>query len=216
MADFPVSLDDLAPASVERSHRFEVILTILLACTAIAGAYAAYRADLNRGDSLRQFQVANKTTSEGTDLLGQADAAQALDQQIFVQYAKAVTEDKAELAQSLGFELSPTLTEAIKAWEADTADESASPFVGDDPYYAQPLYADGEAKLAQSDKEFEKADDLRRDADRFTLITVFLASALFLFGIASVARNRIVRLGMSGVGGVIFGGATIALLAIAF
>lgn len=212
MADFPVSLDDLAPATVERSHRFEVLLTVLLACTAIVGAYAAFRADLDSGDALRQFQVANKTTAEATDLLGQADAAQALDQQIFVQYAKAVTEDKTELAEGLRDDLSPNLKDAITAWEADTEDQSASPFVGKDPYYVQPLYAEGNKTLDRSQREFLEADELRRSSDKFTLLTVFLASALFLFGIASVTRNRTVRLGMSGVGALIFAGATVALL----
>lgn len=211
MADFPVSLDDLAPATAERSHRFEVLLTVLLACTALVGAYAAYRADLDSGDALRQFQVANRTTAEGTDLLGQADAAQALDQQIFVQYAKAVTQHKPELAASLRDDLSPTLKEAITAWEADEGDAS-SPFTGDEPFYVQPLYADGSAKIERSQHEFDQADALRRQSDKFTLLTVFLASVLFLFGIASVARNRAVRLGMTGVGSAIFAGATIALL----
>lgn len=211
MADFPVKLDDLAPASVERSHRFELILTVLLACTALTAAYAAYRADLDSGDALRQFQVANKSTAEANDLLGQADSAQALDQQIFVQYAKAVNVGDEELALSLKDDLSPTLKEGVDAWEADTADDSNSPFIGG--YYVQPLYAEGEAKLAQAEEDFAAADELRERSDRFTLITVFLASALFLFGISSVSRNLTVRNGMSGVGVVIFLGALIALLA---
>lgn len=210
MADFPVNLDDIAPP-VERSHRFELLLTVLLACTALAGAYAAYRADLDSGDALRQFQVANQTTAEANDLLGQADSAQALDQQIFVQFAKASNAGKTELADSLGNDLSPTLAAAIQAWSTDPDDDTPSPFVGGQ--YEQPLYADGEAKLAQAEEEFEAADELRESSDEFTLITVFLASALFLFGIASVTRNRSVRHGMTGVGILIFLGALIALLA---
>lgn len=212
MADFPVNLDDLAPATVERSHRFEVVLTILLACTAIIGAYAAYRADLDSGDALRQFQVASRTTSEGTDLLGQADAAQSLDQQIFAQYAKAVTQGKEDLAVSLRDDLSPTLKDAIDTWESDKANQEPSPFAGDNPAYVQPLYDEGNKKLDQADKEFAAADELRRTADKFTLLTVVLASALFLFGIASVSRNTRVRRGMAAVGAVIFAGSAIALL----
>ena len=210
MADFPVSIDDLAPASVERSYRFEVLLTVLLACTALVGAYAAYRADLDSGDALRQFQVANKTNAEANDLLGRAASAQSLDQQIFVQFAKASNAGKTELANSLRDDLSPTLKKALIAW-GNEEKYSPSPFVGGQ--YEQPLYAEGEARLEQAQRDFAAADELRETSDRFTLITVFLASALFLFGIASVTRNRSVRLGMTGVGIVIFLGAFGALLA---
>ena len=91
MADIPATIDELPPGG-DRSHRFEVVLAVLLALAAVVAAYAAYRADLDRGDALRQFQVANRTTAEGNSILGQATAAQTLDQQIFVQYAKAANQ----------------------------------------------------------------------------------------------------------------------------
>ena len=56
---------------------------------------------------------------------------------------------------------------------------------------------------------------LRRDADDYTLITVFLASALFLYGMAAVTGNRRVRYGMTGLGFVIFSGAALATVGLA-
>lgn len=213
MADIPATIDELPPGG-DRSHRFEVVLAVLLALAAITAAYAAYRADLNRGDSLRQFQVANRTTAEGNSILGQATAAQALDQQIFVQYAKAANQGKVELAQALGRDLSPDLKKAIDAWASQKGD-AASPFVGDNPTYEQPLFADGDAKLAAAQKQTAAANDLRETADSFTLVTVFLASALFLYGIAAVTRNRRVRYGMTGLGFIIFVGAALGTASIA-
>ena len=213
MADIPATIDELPPGG-DRSHRFEVVLAVLLALAAVVAAYAAYRADLDRGDALRQFQVANRTTAEGNSILGQATAAQTLDQQIFVQYAKAANQGKVELAKALGGDLSPNLKKALDAW-SNQKGGAASPFVGDNPTYEQPLFADGNAKLQQAQTQFAAANDLRRTADNFTLVTVFLASALFLYGIAAVSRNRRVRYGMTAVGALIFVGAAIGTAVIA-
>jgi len=65
---------------------------------------------------------------------------------------------------------------------------------------------------AEATTAFEEADDLRRSADIFTLFGVFLASALFRYGIAGVSRARKVRPGLTGVGFVINVGAVTALL----
>jgi len=213
MADIPATIDENPPGG-DRSHRFEVVLAVLLALAALVAAYAAYRADLNRGDALRQFQVANKYTAQANDLFGQGDATQALDQQIFVQYAKAGLEEKTELATALRDELSPDLKRAIVAWEKSGGD-AASPFVGDNPAYQQPLYDQGQTRVEAAQREFAGANDLRRTADDYTLITVFLASALFLYGIAAVSANRRVRYGMTVLGVIIFAFAAVATLGIA-
>lgn len=213
MADLPVTVDEL-PRGGERSHRFEVLLAVLLALAAVTAAFAAYRADINRGDALRQFQVANASTADANDLFGQADASQSLDEQIFVQYAKAGVAGKEELAKALREDLSPDLRRAIDAWE-NGQEDTPSPFAGDRPAYVQPLYAQGRQAAAAAQRQFDAANDLRRTADDYTLITVFLASALFLYGIAAVTGNRRVRYGMTGLGFAIFAGASLATLGLA-
>jgi len=213
MADLPVTVDEL-PGRGERSHRFEVLLAVLLALAALIAAFAAYRADINRGDALRQFQVANSSTAEANDLFGQADATQSLDEQIFVQYAKAGLAGKEELATALREDLSPDLRRALDAWDKEQGD-TPSPFAGDRPAYVQPLYAEGRRAAARAQQQFDGANYLRRDADDYTLITVFLASALFLYGMAAVTGNRRVRYGMTGLGFVIFSGAALATVGLA-
>ncbi len=143
--------------------------------------------------------------------MGQADAQTAIDQQIFVQYAKAVFQKKADLATSLKDDLSPDLKRAVDAWLAQKSD-SSSPFDGENATYEQPLYDQGAKQLAQSRRQFAQADATRKQGDRFTLIVVFLASSLFLYGIASATSNRRVRLAMTAVGAFIFAGATVALI----
>jgi hypothetical protein len=210
MPDLPVTVDELAPVG-KRSRRFELILSILLGLAAIAAGWAAYQADLSRGDSLRQFQVANRLTAEGADLYGQADVQRSTDEQLFVEYLKATLENDLEGAAYIREELSPDLSEAIRIWES-TPGSGPSPFAGKNPAYYQPLYDDAQAKVDQAEVEFQKADDLRRDADAFTLIGVLLASALFLYGIAAVSRARKIRWGLTGVGFVIYLGSVIALI----
>ena len=68
---------------------------------------------------------------------------------------------------------------------------------------------------AAAQRQFDAATDLRRSADDHTLITVFLASARFLYGLAAVTANRRVRYGMTGLGFFIFVGASVATLGLA-
>lgn len=213
MVDLPKTVDEL-PQATPRSRRFELTLAILLGLAAIATGYTAYRADIDRGDALRQFQVANKLTAESIDLKGQADVQRSIDQQLFVEYLKATQADNVGLARYLGAGLSPDLKNALDIWSSD-ADTALSPFAGNPPAYTQPLYDEGDRLASEADAEFEQADELRRSADGFTLIGVLLASALFLYGIAAVSRARKIRLGLTGVGFVIFLGATLALLGMA-
>ena len=210
MVDLPKTVDEL-PQGTPRSRRFELTLAILLGLAAIATGYTAYRADIDRGDSLRQFQVANKLTAQSIDLKGQADVQRSIDQQLFVEYLKATQTNNVGLAQYLGSGLSPDLKNALDIWSRNP-NGPLSPFAGNPPAYTQPLYDEGSRLAEDADVEFEQADELRRSADGFTLIGVLLASALFLYGIAAVSRARKIRIGLTGVGFVIFIGATIALL----
>lgn len=210
MSDLPVTVDEL-PASAPRSRRFELTLAILLGLAAITAGYTAYRADIDRGDALRQFQVASKTSAQSVDAYSQGDVQRSTDEQIFVEYMKAINAGDAEVAAALRNGLSPDLRRGIIAWEQSTGNEF-SPFVGANPAYFQPFYAEGDELAAQADEEFAAADDLRSRADTFTLIGVLLASALFIYGIAAVSRATKVRRGLTATGFLIYLGATIALL----
>ena len=213
MSDLPVTLDEL-PASAPRSRRFELTIAILLGVAAITAGYTAYRADLDRGDSLRQFQVANKTSSLSIDAYSQGDVQRGIDEQIFVEYSKAVLAGDVESSAALRI-LSPDLRAAIRTWE-ETQGRALSPFAGDPPAYFQPFYEDGDELAAQATAEFNAADEIRSRADTFTLIGVLLASALFLYGIAAVSRAPKIRRGLTATGFAIYLGATITLLLNAF
>jgi len=211
MADLSVTVDDL-PASAPRSRRFELTLAILLGLAAVAAGFTAYQADLDRGDALRQFQLASKLSSQSVDALSQGDVQRSIDEQIFVEYSKAVLANDLEVAKGLRDDLSLDLSEAIVTWE-NSSGNAPSPFAGESPAYVQPFYAEGEDLAAEANAEFKAADELRRSADTFTLIGVLLASALFIYGIAAVSRAPKVRRGLTATGFAIFLGAVLALLA---
>lgn len=213
MSELRPTVDDLPPGG-DRSRRFDLLLAILLGLAAIAAGWSAYQADLDRGDSLRQFQVANKLAAESVDAFGQGDVQRSIDEQIFIDYSKAVLDGNSGAAQYLRDELSPDLRTAISLWENSNSN-ATSPFAGDSPFYVQPLYDEGDRLAEEAAVEFEEADDLRSSADTFTLIGVLLASALFLYGIAAVSRARKVRYGLTGVGFVIYFAAALALITLA-
>ena len=203
-------MDEL-PASAPRSRRFELTVAILLGVAAITAGYTAYRADLDRGDSLRQFQVASKLSAESIDAYGQGDVQRGIDEQIFIEYGKAVLEGDEEASKALRNDLSPDLRDAIDTWE-NSDGNAISPFAGENPAYFQPFYEQGDELAARAAAEFKAADDLRSRADTFTLIGVLLASALFIYGIAAVSRAPKVRRGLTATGFLIYLGAAIALL----
>jgi hypothetical protein len=176
-----------------REHgKFEIIIAILLGVAAVATAFAAYKGDLHDGDSIKAFNEGNRAVNDANQFYLQGNQVTAQDQALFLEYAKAArTEDNelvAYLRQSL---MRDDLVKAIEWWEKD--EKAQTPFDERNTDYVIPEYVEGEALTKKTNRLFATAKDEDETGDRYTLITVFLAAALFLYGIAAVAKDARVR-----------------------
>lgn len=193
--------------------RFEIALAILLGAAALASAGSAYLANSDDGNQLKYLQHSSQTRAEANDAYAAGDKQLGLDQTIFIEYVTAHYDGDSDLADYFGGELSPTLKDAIAAWQQD--DEAVTPFSGDEPIYHPAQYDDGDRFDARADREFAKADFYDARGDDFVLATVIFAAALGLLGIGGVLsrwRNKLAFAGAGTaalIGGIVFVGTTL-------
>jgi hypothetical protein len=182
-----------------RSHRWDLIIAALLGLAAVATAFAAYQAELKNGDSIKAFNEGIRAVSDSNQAYIEGNQQYVQDQALFLEFAKAANADDTGLAEYMTSLMSEELQAGIKWWQRDDVDAD-TPFVDENPDYSIPAYATGEELLKKTDAKFEQAKDLDEDGDRYTLITVILAAALFLYGISAVSKNWTVRYATAGIG----------------
>ena len=193
--------------------RFDVVLAVLLGLAAVATAFAAYKAELRDGDSIKAFNEGIRATDQASQQVTEGNQQFSQDQAQFLEYAKAAHQDDTELVAYLRTSLmSKELVAGIEWWENQDDEGPNTPFVDENPRYRIAAYEEAERLDSVADRKFETAVDKDDDGDRYTLITVILATALFLYGIASVARVATVKLGTAAAGATIFVVAVVLLV----
>jgi hypothetical protein len=197
-------------------ERFELVIAILLGLAAIVGAIAAYQTGAKDGDTLAAFQEGNRTSDLASRLKTEVAAKRAEDQIVTTFAAQAVVNATlnassqggnltSKQANQLGENLinqigSPELKVAVK--QCDTDPDCKSPI--DSKYYVVKAASDAAALDKKADALFAQASAASKQGDDYSLVTVFLATSLFLYGVAAVGRGRVVKLGMAALGGLIF------------
>jgi hypothetical protein len=84
----------------------------------------------------------------------------------------------------------------------------------DSKYYVVPQAAEAMGLDLRADRQFATANRADKEGDDYSLVTIFLATSLFLYGVAAVGRGRAVKLGMAGTGAVIFLVAVVMLVSV--
>lgn len=90
-----------------------------------------------------------------------------------------------------------------KAMEAD---------LSEDENYRKEMLAKSQALFDNAEKTFKEGQDADEVGDKFQLVAVVYAIALFFGGIVQVFRNRRARVAVLGAGGLFFAAATIYML----
>jgi hypothetical protein len=205
--------DDRDEGREHFERRFEIVLAVLLGLAAIATAFAAYMTELRDGDALKNFQEGNRIADQASQRLNNAAASRNEDQ-IVTTFAIQAALDNPEAADEVGNVLveeigSPELQAAFDGCDADP-DCDVPPI--DSEYYELPEAAEAERLDAQADAKFAAADANDEKGDNYSLVTVLLATSLFLYGVAAVSRARNVKLGTAGAGFVIFAASVVGLV----
>ncbi|MEA2466276.1 MAG: hypothetical protein QOJ57_402 [Thermoleophilaceae bacterium] len=197
-------------------ERFELIIAILLGLAAVVGAIAAYQTGIKDGDTLQAFQQGNRTADKASRLKAEVATKRAEDQIVATFALQGVVSANltaagagTELSEKDSQELSNTLINTVGSPELKAAnkkcnaDDACSVQI-DSKYYVVPEAAQAAAADKEADKLFATANKADKEGDDYSLVTIFLATSLFLYGVAAVGRGRSVKLGMAGLGAVIF------------
>ena len=192
--------------------RLELIAVILLGLAATATAWAAFQGGQYDGQMLTAFTEANLNLSDANAYYSEGTQTYIEDELIFLRYVEATFEGDDDLATYLRESvMSDQLFAAIEWWETDGA-EFDSPFVEENPNYAIESYALADELAAATDESFASGEEANKTGDTYNLITVLLAAALFVLGIATSFRVLPVRIGLIAIGAIIFAGSTVWML----
>ncbi len=186
--------------------RLELLIATLLGLAAIVGALATYFGHVAEGHSIKRFNQAVQSVNDANLFYTQGNQRLIQDQALFLEYAKAaVTNQDVFAAYVQKTLMSDTLKKAVDWWETgNNTKKYDSPFVDADPVYVIPDYAKAQELDKQTKERFAEGKKDEDTSNNYTLIEVLIASALFVYGIASVTRRYAIKLGFLGMGVVLF------------
>ena len=186
--------------------RLELVIAILLGLAAIVGALAAYLGHVSEGHSIKRFNQAVQSTNDANLFYTQGNQRLIQGQAIFLEYIKAASTKQLDFAVYVQKTLmSDELKKEVTWWETGkNTDKYASPFVDADPYFSIVEYAKAQQLDTQTKERFAEGKKDEDTSNRYTLVEVLIASALFLYGLASVTRQRPIKLGFVAMGGALF------------
>ena len=185
-----------------RSKRIEVVIAALLGVVAVLTAFATYKAVLEDGDTLANFNegIALNVQAAERDSAGLQEYS--TDQSTYLEFVKSEQEGDSETAGYFRETLfSEELEEGVK-WVEEGPKDAISPFQEDSPY-GRPEFDEAEKLRNQTNAKFEQAKVHDEDGDKYVLATVVLSIALFLLGIAGVNRQYRVQLGLTVLGAIV-------------
>lgn len=196
----------VVPTGHRWDARIEVTIAVVLGLAAIAGAFTAYKREGREHKATVAFNRGTAALTESAQFYTQGNQVFTSDNAQFLEYAKAANSNQPGVARYLLDDImSPQLRAGVIWWSNQSGKNSpATPFVPQNPKYDIPEYAKGAELDKRSNELFEQAKGQQEKADRYTLIEVIIASALFLYGIAGVTRNFRIKLGALGAGATIF------------
>lgn len=213
MSDSPTPAPDQPKRRASaRSFSLEVILAALLGLAAIATAYASYQASLRDGETIDAFNVGVAAVNEASAANNRGVQQQSADQALFIEYAKAAQDSNEDLTVYIKETLmSPNLKKAVTWWEdqddAETPFQQGSPYVNEGKTEAAKQQVKAKASFAEARIKDKQGDD-------YNLVTVVLALALFLYGVAAVASSQKLAIAMTGAGVISFCIAMVMLVSV--
>ena len=196
----------------ERLWRFrlELVIAILLGLAAIVGALAAYFGHVTEGHSISAFNSGIRSSSDSNLFYNQGNQRLIQYQSIFQEYAKDAyqgtkTNDYTFPAYIQTTLMDDRLSKMVTWWTSNgNTKKYHSPFVEQDPYFVIPEYTQAQKLDNQTAEQFKDGRHDENKSNKYTLVEVVIASALFLYGIAGVTRRFSIKLGFLAVGFVLF------------
>ena len=179
-----------------RERVLELIAVVILAVATLATAWSGYQATRWSGVQSRDYMSASGLRVESTKAYTRAGQNLLFDSQVFSQWLNAYAVGNTALATIYERRFRAEFRPAFEAWLA--TDPLHNPAAPAGPLY-MPQYVSADAQKSdeleqQAVTTFESGQQASETGDTYVLNTVFLASALFLAGIASRFAWRPARL----------------------
>jgi hypothetical protein len=190
--------------------RLELVIAILLGLAAIVGALAAYFGHVAEGHAVKSYNEAVRSSTDSNLFYNQGNQRLIQYQSLFQEYAKDAYQGTKSGDYTFPAYIQTTLmderlSKMVTWWTTgNNTKKYNSPFVDADPYFQIEEYAKAEELDNETTKLFRKGESDEKRSNRYTIVEVLIASALFLYGIASVTRRYSIKLGFLGVGFALF------------
>lgn len=185
--------------------RTELAIAILLGIAAILTAWSAFQSAELGGTVTTAYSQGIRLSDEASQAYNESTASDIADEALFLEFAKATNEnDEATAAYIHDSLMSEDLAAAVDWWAEQP--ESAgfdTPFVEENPAWSTEAI-DAAADLdTQAQRQFELAKRSDETGGSFDVLSIIIAIALFLFGVASLVRQERIKIGLGVVGGAI-------------
>jgi hypothetical protein len=165
----------------------EVVVTIVLAFATLATAWSGYQAARWGGEQSTSFSKASALRIESTRASTSAGQLFQIDVGMFTQWINAFASGDQELADFYQNRFRDEFKPAFEAWLAtdpvNNPDAPATPFSM--PEYQLSMAAEADRLEMEAEATFAEGAEANQTSDKYILNTVFLASVLFLGGIAT-------------------------------
>jgi len=195
-ADAAVGPTAERPLSRHQERILELVATIILAVATVGTAWSGYQATRWSGVQAADYVTASGLRVESTKASTRSGQDRLFDSQVFSQWLNAYDAGNTSLAAIYERRFRAEFRPAFEAWLATDPFHNTSAPPG--PLY-MPQYVSADASRsedldAQAAAMFGAGQQANETGDQYVLSTVFLASALFLAGIAGRFEWRAARI----------------------
>jgi len=183
---------DSSKPNTSSKDRLEFVIAVMLGLAAIITAWTAFQST-QLGDKVQEsFSEGIRTSDQASQEYNTALATDNQSQAIFLEYAKAaVAGDEVTAAYIKDTLMTPELAAAVEWWiEQPEETGPESPFVEENPNWDDSSWVTAEELDVKAQEYFDAAKKADTDGDRFDLLQVIVTLSLFLFGVASLARQQ--------------------------
>ena len=178
--DLPTRFDRWEPAA-------EVIATLVLALATVATAWSGYQAARWGGEQSTSYSPAGALRTESVRASNQAGQLVQIDVGLFANWINAFAADDTRLTNFYEDRFRDEFKPAFEAWLAtepvNNPNAPSSPFSM--PEYKVSSAEEAELLESEAAEVFAAGEQANQISDNYILNTVFLASVMFLGGIAS-------------------------------
>ena len=165
----------------------ELVATVVLALATIGTAWSGYQAARWGGEQSASYSQAGALRTESTRASTQAGQQVQIDIGMFTNWINAFAHEDLQLAEFYKDRFRDEFKPAFEAWlatdPANNPDAPATPFSM--PDYQLDKVEDAERLEKEAEAAFAQGSESNQTSDKYILNTVFLASVLFLGGIAT-------------------------------